>query len=80
MRKRDKLYARYKSDRTNYNIKSTFTSLKHKIQSGIRQAYNQYIRSIITDNPKMQNNRPGPTNVFGHLKNSRNQIVKRSPL
>ena len=43
MQKRDKLYARYKSDRTNYNIKSKFTSLKHKIQSEIRQAYNQYI-------------------------------------
>ena len=39
------------SDRTNYNIKSKFTSLKHKIQSEIRQAYNQYIHSIITDQP-----------------------------
>ena len=38
MRKRDKLYARYKSDITNYNIKYKFTSLKHKIQSEIRQA------------------------------------------
>ena len=52
MRKCDKLYARYKSDRTNYNIKSKFISLKLKIQSESRQAYNQYIHSIITDQPE----------------------------
>ena len=76
MRKCDKLYARYKSNRTNYNIKSKFTSLKHKIQSEIRQAFNQYIHSIITDQPE---NAEQP-NVFGHLLKSRNEIVKRSPL
>ena len=67
MRKRDKLYARYKSDRTNYNIKSKFTSLKHKIQSEIRQAYNQYIHSIITDQPENAEQPARPNKRFGHL-------------
>ena len=67
MRKRDKLYARYKSDRTNYNIKSKFTSLKHKIQSEIRQAYNQYIHSIINDQPENAEQPARPNKRFWTL-------------
>ena len=67
MRKRDKLYARYKSNRTNYNIKYKSTSLKHKIQSEIRQAYNQYIHSIITDQPKNTEQPARPNKRFWTL-------------
>ena len=52
MRKREKLYAKLKTNRTNNLIKTKFTLLKHKIQKEIRQAYNQYLHSIITDQPE----------------------------
>ena len=59
MRKHDKLYAKLKTNRTNNLIKTKFTLLKHKIQKEIRQAYNQYLHSIITDQPE---NTEGPAN------------------
>ena len=51
MRKRDKLYVKLKSNRTSNIIKNKFTILKHKIQKEIRAAYNDYLQSIITDQP-----------------------------
>ena len=42
MRKRDRLYSKLKSNRSNKTIKTKFTSLKHKIQKEIRLAYNAH--------------------------------------
>ena len=81
MRKRDKLYARYKSNRTNYNIKSKFTSLKHKIQSEIRPIYNQYINSIITDQPENEEQPARPNKRFWTLnKQQKSDIKEITPL
>ena len=47
--KRDRLYCKYKQNRSNPNIKSKFNHLKHKIQRKLRESYNQYIETIVTD-------------------------------
>ena len=52
MRKRDKLYSKLKSNRSNNTIKTKFPFLKHKIQKEIRLAYNAYLHSIKTDQPE----------------------------
>ena len=49
MNKRDKLYAKIKQNRSNPNLKEKFKVLKHIIQKKLRQSYNSYIESIITD-------------------------------
>ena len=49
MNKRDKLYAKIKQNRSNPNLKEKFKALKHIIQKKLRQSYNSYIESIITD-------------------------------
>ena len=49
MNKRDRLYAKIKQNRSNSNFKAKFKFLKHTIQKKIRESYNIYIESIITD-------------------------------
>ena len=67
MRKRDKLYAKLKTNRTNNLIMTKFTLLKHKIQKEIRQAYNQYLHSIITDQPEDTEEPANPNKRFWTL-------------
>ena len=62
MNKRDKLYAKIKQNRSNPNLKEKFKVLKHTIQKKLRESYNTYIESIITDKqetsePKRPNKR-----------------------
>ena len=46
MQKHDKLYTRYESNRTNYNIKSKITSLKHKFKvKFVKHITNTYTQS-----------------------------------
>ena len=47
--KRDRLYSKYKQDRSNSTLKLKFTSLKHSIQKQLRESYNNYIESIVMD-------------------------------
>ena len=49
MHKRDRLYSKYKQNRSNPNIKNKFNHLKHIIQRKVRESYNQYIETIVTD-------------------------------
>ena len=67
MRKRNKLYAKLKTNRTNNLIKTKFTLLKHKIQMEICQAYNQYLHSIITDQPENTEEPAKPNKRFWTL-------------
>lgn len=49
MHKRDRLYSKHKQNRSNPNIKAKFNHLKHIIQRKLRESYNRYIESIVTD-------------------------------
>ena len=49
MHKRDRLYSKLKQNRSNPNIKTKFNLLKRTIQRKLRESYNQYIESIVTD-------------------------------
>ena len=49
MNKRDRLYAKLKQNRSNSNIKAKFKFYKHTIQKKLRESYNSYIETIITD-------------------------------
>ena len=49
MHKRDRIYSKYKQNRSNPNIKNKFNHLKHIIQRKVRESYNQYIETIVTD-------------------------------
>ena len=49
MHKRDRLYSKHKQNRSNPNIKNKFNHLKHIIQRKLRESYNQYIETIVTD-------------------------------
>ena len=53
--KRDRLYSKYKQDRTNSTLKLKFTSLKHTIQKQLRDSCYNYIESIVMD---QQDNSP----------------------
>ena len=62
MNKRDNLYAKLKQNRSNPNLKEKFKVLKYIIQKKLRESYNTYIESIITDQqetsePKRPNKR-----------------------
>ena len=67
MRKRDKLYTKLKTNRSNHIIKTKFTALKHKIQKEIRQAYNDYLYSIITDQTENSEEPARPNKRFWTL-------------
>lgn len=49
MNKRDRLYAKLKQNRSNPNLKVKFKNLKHLMQNKLRESYNTYIESIVTD-------------------------------
>ena len=52
MRKCNKLYAKYKIDKSSKILKSKFYQLRHKIQRKIRESCNTYLKSILTDQPE----------------------------
>ena len=67
MRKRDKLYSKLKTNRSNHKIKTKFTALKHQIRKDIRQAYNDYLYSIITDQTEKSEEPARPNERFWTL-------------
>ena len=58
--KRDRLYSKYKQDRSNSTLKLKFTSLKHSIQKQLRESYNNYIESIVMDQQDNNSNTGRP--------------------
>ena len=79
MHKRDRLYSKHKQNRSNPNIKHKFNHLKHIIQRKLRESYNQYIETIVTD-PNEENTefrRPN-TRLYTfvkQLKSDSNEII-----
>ena len=61
---RKKLYASFKIYKSNKIITSKFKQLKHQIQRQIRESYNSYLESILTDQPKNVQETHSPNKRF----------------
>ena len=64
----DKLYAKLKQNRSNPNIQIKFKLLKHTIQKKLRESYNEYIESIITDQQKSPETKRPNKRLFTFIK------------
>lgn len=78
VQKRDKLYSKYKTNKSNKKLKTQFSTLKHNIQRNVRESYDDFIQSILLDQPQNVEETGRPNKRFGALSKRKSRTVRVS--